>query len=115
MSVKEKKKKPQRTKYFKQHDEILNTHIPYGINANASPHIILKHWFHRIKKIATCCCLKMNSNFLEICKCFITSRVEEIMAHLTPLLWCSTKFVQRVLMKHQIRLNLKSWQIQMNV
>ena len=49
MSV--RKKKLKETKYFKQHDEILNTHIPYVINANASPHIILKHWFHRIKKL----------------------------------------------------------------
>ena len=36
-------------KYFKNHDDILNTHIPYGPMANKSPHIMVNHWFHRIK------------------------------------------------------------------
>ena len=45
-----KKKLIKESKYFKQHDEIVNTHIPRGLGANKSPHIILKQWYHRIQK-----------------------------------------------------------------
>ena len=44
------KKKKQRKKYFRQHDDLINTHIPYGNEANASPHIVINQQFHRIQK-----------------------------------------------------------------
>ena len=37
-------------KYFKKHDEIINSNIPYGVDANLSPHIFINQWFHRIEK-----------------------------------------------------------------
>ena len=37
-------------RYFQQHDDILNSHIPYGGDANTSPHIVVNHWFDRIEK-----------------------------------------------------------------
>ena len=37
-------------KYFKQHDDIINSNIPYGVDANSSPHIFINQWFHRIEK-----------------------------------------------------------------
>ena len=44
-------------KYFDKHDEIVNTHIPHGFEANASPHIVVNRWFHRIEK--KCILLKL--------------------------------------------------------
>ena len=44
-----KKKLLKEKKFFQQHDDVMNTHIPYGIEANASPHIVVNQWFHRIK------------------------------------------------------------------
>ena len=32
-------------KYFKNHDDILETHIPYGPIANKSPHIMVNHLY----------------------------------------------------------------------
>ena len=36
-------------KYFKNHDDILETHIPYGPIANKSPHIMVNHLYHGLK------------------------------------------------------------------
>ena len=47
-----KKQLLKETKYFRQHDKIVNSHISCGFKANISPHIILKQWFHRIRKNA---------------------------------------------------------------
>ena len=44
-----KKKLLKEKKFFRQHDDVMNTHIPHGIEANASPHIVVNQWFHRIK------------------------------------------------------------------
>ena len=44
-----RKEKMKAKKYFKNHDDILDTHIPYGPVANKSPHIIINHWYHRLK------------------------------------------------------------------
>ena len=49
ISVK-KKKRLKEEKYFAQHDEIINSNIPYGVEANSSPHIFINQWFHRIEK-----------------------------------------------------------------
>ena len=47
-----KKKRIKEAKKFKQHDDVVNNHIPYSFEANTSPHIIVKQWFHRIEKIS---------------------------------------------------------------
>ena len=31
-------------------DKIVNTHIPHGFESNASPHIVVSQWFHRIER-----------------------------------------------------------------
>ena len=41
ISFKKKKKRLKEEKYFKQHDEVLNANIPYGVEANSSPHILV--------------------------------------------------------------------------
>ena len=46
----ERKKAMKEKKYFKQHDEILETNIPYGFDATMSPHVVLHKWFHRFKE-----------------------------------------------------------------
>ena len=45
-----KNKGSNRSKYFKQHDDVVNSHIPYGVEANTSPHIIMKQLFHYSEK-----------------------------------------------------------------
>ena len=47
-SVKCKKMMKER-KYFRQHDDILESNIPYGFDATKSPHIVLYKWYHQIK------------------------------------------------------------------
>ena len=44
-----KKRLLKEKKYFKQHDDVMNTNIPHGNEANASPHIVVNQWFHRIR------------------------------------------------------------------
>ena len=39
----EKKKKMKEKNYFKHHDDVLESYIPYGFVANKSPHIIVNH------------------------------------------------------------------------
>ena len=58
-----KKKKAMKKKYFKQHDKILETNIPYGFNATMSPHIVLHKWYHRFKD--NCILLKLNGESFD--------------------------------------------------
>ena len=37
-------------KYFEKHNKIVNSHIPYGFEVNASLHIVVNRWFHRIER-----------------------------------------------------------------
>ena len=60
MSVKCKKLMKER-KYFSQHDDILESNIPYGLDATKSPHIVLYKWYHQIKN--NCILLKLNNEF----------------------------------------------------
>ena len=53
-----RKKEIKHEKYFKKHDNILESHIPYGPTANKSPHIIIKKWYHRVKENCIQLCLK---------------------------------------------------------
>ena len=48
MSVKHKKMMKER-KYFRQHDDILESNILYSFDATKSPHIVLFKWYHQIK------------------------------------------------------------------
>ena len=54
-----RKDKIKTRKYFKNHDDILEAHIPYGSTANKSPHIMVNHWYHRLKN--NCILLKFRS------------------------------------------------------
>ena len=58
-----KKKAMKEKKYFKQHDEILETNIPYGFDATKSPHVVLHKWYHRFKD--NCILLKLNGESFE--------------------------------------------------
>ena len=81
MSMK-KKKLLKEAKYFGQHNEIVNTHIPYGFQADKSPHIILKQWHHRIiKKTKQYCVVigRSGEKLGKIGRYFIRSRIWETM------------------------------------
>ena len=58
-----KKKSMKEKKYFKQHDKILETNIPYGFNATKSSHVVLHKWYHRFKD--NCILLKLNGESFE--------------------------------------------------
>ena len=58
-----KKKSMKEKKYFKQHDKILETNIPYGFNATKSPHVVLHKWYHRFKD--NCILLKLQLGRLK--------------------------------------------------
>ena len=63
-------------KYFNNHDDILETHIPYGPITNKSPHIMVNHWFHRLKKNCILLRLKDENNDKKNRKIFYV--IEEI-------------------------------------
>ena len=36
-------------KHFICHDEVLESHIPYGVESHKSPNTVMKHWYYRVK------------------------------------------------------------------
>ena len=69
-----RKEKMKAKKYFKNHDDILDTHIPYGPVANKSPHIIVNHWYHRLKDNFILLRLKGENEDKKIAKSFTILR-----------------------------------------
>ena len=66
-----RKKLMKARKYFKNHDDILEMHIPYGPIANKSPHIMVNHWYHRFKKNCILLRLKDENNDKKIVTSFM--------------------------------------------
>ena len=49
-TINEKEKKEKSHNYFRREDQILNSSIPHGMDANKSPHILINLWYSRMKK-----------------------------------------------------------------
>ena len=65
------KKEIKHDKFFKIHDSILESHIPYGLMTNKSPRIIINKWYHRFKDNCILLSLKNEIDDKKIKKYFM--------------------------------------------